>query len=133
GMCARGWGRIVSIGSSAVQQPVPGLVSSGMFRSALASYLKTLAGEVAHNGVTVNMVVPGRIATDRVAFLDRSAAEQAGRDPADIERESLAAIPAGRYGDPSEFAAVVAFLCTDAAQYVNGSQIRVDGGMIRGF
>ncbi|MGX7678308.1 SDR family oxidoreductase [Jatrophihabitans sp. DSM 45814] len=132
-MGERGWGRIVAVGSSSVQQPVAGLVSSGMFRAALANYLKTLAGEVARGGITVNMVVPGRIATDRVAYLDAAMAQSLGREAGEVERESQAAIPAGRYGRPEEFADVVAFLCSDAAQYVNGSQIRVDGGMIRGI
>ena len=130
-MRSRGWGRVIAVGSSAVQQPIPGLTTSSMFRSALASYLKLLAEEVAGDGVTVNMVLPGRIATDRVAALDAQRAERTGRPVAAITQESERSIPLGRYGSPEEFAAVVTFLCGDSARYVTGEQVRVDGGLMR--
>ena len=104
GMRERGWGRIVAIGSSGVQQPIPTLTASNVGRAALAAYLKTLAGSVARDGVTVNMVLPGRIDTDRVASLDAAAAERTGKDAAEVRDASEAAIPAGRYGAPDEFA-----------------------------
>ncbi len=99
-MRAAGWGRIVAIGSSGVQQPIPTLTASNVGRAALAAYLKTLAGSVARDGVTVNMVLPGRIDTDRVASLDAAAAERTGKDSADVRQASESAIPVGRYGDP---------------------------------
>lgn len=131
GMRARGFGRIVAIGSSGVQQPIDRLVASNAARAALAGYLKTLAGEVAADGVTVNMVLPGRIATDRTAALDRSAAERTGSTPEQARARSEATIATGRYGTPEEFAAVVAFLAGTAASYVTGEQVRCDGGMVR--
>jgi 3-oxoacyl-[acyl-carrier protein] reductase len=129
-MRQRGWGRIVAIGSSAVQQPIPGLTTSSMFRAALASYLKLLAAEVAAEGITVNMVVPGRIHTERVDELDRLRAVRTSTDFDEVQRTSRASIPAGRYGTPDELAAVVTFLAGPAASYVTGEQIRVDGGLI---
>lgn len=126
----RGWGRIVSIGSSAVHQPIPTLATSSMFRSALASYLKLVAGQVAQDGVTVNMVHPGRIATDRIVSLDEARAKRESTDVEEVRRQSLRAIPAGRYGDGDEFAAVVTMLCGLLASYVTGEQLRVDGGMV---
>ncbi|GAA1186535.1 SDR family oxidoreductase [Pseudonocardia alaniniphila] len=131
GMRERGFGRIVAVGSSGVQQPIDGLVASNAARAALAGYLKTLAGEVAADGVTVNMVLPGRIDTDRVAVLDRAVAERSGTTPDQQRARAEATIPAGRYGTPEEFAAVVTFLASAAASYVTGEQVRCDGGMIR--
>jgi 3-oxoacyl-[acyl-carrier protein] reductase len=131
GMIERGWGRIVAVGSSGVQQPLPNLAASNVGRAALAGYLKTLAAEVAGNGVTVNMVLPGRIDTARVAQLDRNAAERTGRSVEEARTSSEATIPAGRYGQPEEFASVVAFLASDRAGYVTGEQVRCDGGLVR--
>ncbi|GAA5165716.1 SDR family oxidoreductase [Ornithinimicrobium tianjinense] len=130
-MIERGWGRIVAVGSSGVQQPLPNLAASNVGRAALAGYLKTLAGEVAGSGVTVNMVLPGRIDTDRVTQLDQAAAERTGRTVQEVRAGSEASIPAGRYGTPEEFAAVAVFLASQAAAYVTGEQIRCDGGLVR--
>jgi 3-oxoacyl-[acyl-carrier protein] reductase len=132
-MRERGWGRIVAVGSSGVQQPIERLALSNVGRAALAGYLKTLATEVAADGVTVNMVLPGRIDTDRVASLDRAAAQRTGRTPEQARVQSEAAIPVGRYGSPEEFAAVVTFLASAAASYVTGEQLRCDGGMVRAY
>lgn len=132
-MRERAWGRIVAVGSSAVQQPIPGLTTSSMYRAALAAYLKLLAREVAGSGVTVNMVLPGRIDTDRVAQLDAKRAESTGADVGDVRRSSEATIPVGRYGRAEEFAAMVTFLCGSPASYVTGEQLRVDGGLVSGF
>lgn len=129
-MRARGWGRILAVGSSGVEQPIPDLAISNTGRAALAGLLKTLAAEVAADGVTVNMLLPGRIATERVAALDRGRAERTHRDLAEVEAASRAAIPAGRYGEPDEFGAVAAFLCSDRASYVTGTRLRVDGGLV---
>lgn len=129
-MRARGWGRVLAVGSGGVQQPIANLVRSNVARAGLAAYLKTLAGEVAGDGVTVNMVLPGRIDTGRVAELDAEAARRRGTGVDSVRSESVARIPAGRYGTPEEFADVAAFLCGDRASYVTGAQVRVDGGLI---
>jgi 3-oxoacyl-[acyl-carrier protein] reductase len=133
GMRQRGWGRIVAVGSSGVQSPLPNLSLSNIGRAGLAGYLKTLAAEVAADGVTVNMVLPGRIDTDRVASLDTAAAKRTGATPAEARKSSEATIPAGRYGKPEEFAAVVTFLASAPAAYVTGEQIRCDGGLVRSY
>jgi 3-oxoacyl-[acyl-carrier protein] reductase len=129
-MREQGWGRVIALGSSGMIAPLPGLASSNLGRAALLGYLKTLAAEVARDGVTVNVVVPGRIATDRVAELDQAAAGRTGRSVEEVRRASEAGIPAGRYGRPEEFAAAVAFLAGTPASYMTGSTIRCDGGMI---
>ncbi len=131
GMRSRGWGRILAIGSSGVVSPIPNLAASNCGRAALAGYLKTLAGEVAQDGVTVNMLLPGRIATERISALDELAAERTNRTVEDVAAASRATIPAGRYGTPEEFADIAAFLCSSRASYITGSQIRCDGGLIR--
>ena len=131
GMRERGWGRVVAVGSSSVQQPIQRLALSNIGRAGLAGYLKTLAGEVAADGVTVNMVLPGRIDTDRVAALDRDTAERTGRTPEQVRTASESSIPAGRYGSPDELASVVTFLASTAASYLTGEQIRCDGAMVR--
>ncbi|HKC26969.1 MAG TPA: SDR family oxidoreductase [Jatrophihabitans sp.] len=133
GMRSRSWGRIVAVGSSAVQQPIPGLATSSMYRTALASYLKLLSREVAGDGVTVNMVLPGRIDTARVGQLDANRAHNTGKDIDTVRAESQATIPVGRYGTVEEFAAVVAFVCGRPASYVTGAQVRVDGGLVNGL
>jgi 3-oxoacyl-[acyl-carrier protein] reductase len=130
GMRERGWGRILAIGSSGVAQPIPDLARSNTARAALAGYLKTLAQEVARDGVTVNIILPGRIETDRTASLDRRAAMAKGIEEAEVRRASEARIPAGRYGTAAEFGSVGVFLCSAAASYLTGSAIRVDGGMV---
>lgn len=128
-MRARRWGRIVAVGSLSIREPIPHLALSNIGRAALAAYLKTLAGEVARDGVTVNVVSPGRIATDRVARLDAARAEREGRTADEVTRESMARIPMGRYGTVEEFAAAVAFLCTERASYITGTHVRCDGGV----
>lgn len=133
GMRERGWGRIVAIGSSGVQQPLPNLALSNLGRASLAAYLKTLSREVAADGVTVNMVLPGRIDTDRVAALDQAQAQREGASVDDVRARSQAAIPVGRYGRPEEFASVVTFLCGTPAGYVTGEQIRCDGGLVGSY
>ena len=99
-MTERGWGRIVAVGSSGVQQPLPNLAASNVGRAALAGYLKTLAAEVAGQGVTVNMVLPGRIDTERVAQLDEATAKRTGTSLEQARAASEATIPSGRYGTP---------------------------------
>jgi len=131
GMRERRWGRIVAVGSSGIQQPIDRLALSNTVRPALAGYLKTLASEVAADGVTVNMALPGRIATDRVESLDAASAERQGISVEEARRRSEATIPAGRYGEPEEFAALVTFLASVPAGYITGEQVRCDGGLVR--
>lgn len=131
GMRDSGWGRILAIGSSGVVAPLPNLALSNLGRAALAGYLKTLAAEVAADGVTVNLLLPGRISTDRVVQHDRATAQRRGVPVADVEAASRASIPTGRYGTPEEFGAVAAFLCSAAASYVTGTALRCDGGLVR--
>lgn len=133
GMIARKWGRIITIGSSGVVQPIPNLALSNGIRSAVSGWSKTLAGEVACHGITVNMILPGRIDTDRVRELDAGKAEKTSKTVEAVQEASRAEIPAGRYGKPEEFAAVAVFLSSAQASYVTGSAIRVDGGLIKGF
>lgn len=130
-MLKKKWGRVLVIASSGIVVPIPNLAISNSLRSALVSFAKTLAAEVAASGVTVNTIAPGRIATGRVEQLDRANAERERTDIADVTRRSVQAIPVGRYGDPSEFAAVAAFLVSERASYVTGQITRVDGGFIR--
>lgn len=130
-MVERRWGRILTIASSGVDQPIPNLGISNTIRASILGWSKTLANELAPSGVTVNVLLPGRIHTDRVDELDRAAAERSGLSAEEIARASAASIPMGRYGDPDEFAAVAAFLCSARASYVTGGKIRVDGGAIR--
>lgn len=132
-MRARGWGRIVSILSSGVRQPIPELAYSSACRSALQAWLKTISVEVMADGVTVNGVLPGRLDTARVASLDRTRAERSGTTPEEVRAQFERAIPAGRYGDPDELGAYVAWLCSDPARYQTGTFVPVDGGTLRGL
>lgn len=130
-MRAAKWGRILAIGSSGVLAPLPNLALSNLGRQGLGGYLKTLAAEVAADGVTVNLLLPGRIGTRRVAELDQMAADARGIAVEEVVTESLRSIPAGRYGRPEEFGALAAFLCSAAASYVTGTATRCDGGLHR--
>ncbi len=133
GMIERGFGRIITVGSSGVEAPIAGLALSNAVRGAVAGWSKTLAGEVAKHGITVNMVLPGRIDTDRLRELDQGKASRTGASIDQVQAASRNEIPAGRYGRPEEFGAVVAFLASRQASYVTGSMLRVDGGMIKGL
>lgn len=131
GMCDRGWGRVLTVASSGVEQPIPNLALSNTLRSALVGWNKTLAAEVAASGVTCNMLLPGRIHTDRLDQLDAATAQRTGSDIEQVRAASRGMIPAGRYGRPAEFAAVAAFLCSGPASYVTGVRLRCDGGLVR--
>ncbi|MPZ58342.1 MAG: SDR family oxidoreductase [Rhizobiales bacterium] len=131
GMRERGFGRIVTIASTSVQQPLPNLVLSNALRSSIVGWSKTLSAEVAKDGITVNMVLPGRIHTDRTGQLDVANAKAQSKTIEQITEAMLASIPAGRYGRVDEFADVVCFLASERASYITGSMIRVDGGAVR--
>lgn len=126
GMRERGWGRVVSVASTSVREPLPHLMLSTAERSGLLAALKTLALEAAGDGVTINSVLPGRILTDRLlSTADGSVAR--------VEARAQRDVPAGRVGTVAEIAAVAAFLCSDAAGYVTGTALPVDGGLLRGI
>ncbi|GAF49045.1 SDR family oxidoreductase [Rhodococcus wratislaviensis] len=125
-----GWGRILSIGSTSVVAPIPNLALSNLGRAALAGYLKTLATEVASAGITVNSLLPGRIATPRARKVDEATAERMGVPISEVESSSAGQIPAARYGEPEEFGSAAAFLCSARASYITGTTVRCDGGMV---
>jgi|SRR5580658_672905 3-oxoacyl-[acyl-carrier protein] reductase len=131
GMRARKWGRVLTVASSGVVQPIPAIGLSNTLRSALVGWSKTLAGEVGKFGITVNMLLPGRIATQRVAQLDAVTAAARGLTAEAVAARAADEIPVGRYGTIEEFGAVAAFLAGTRASYVTGSMIRIDGGATR--
>jgi len=122
-MRERGWGRILSVASSSIREPIPHLTLSNAHRMATLGFLKTLAGEVAGDGVTVNTVATGRFATDRLASNFGSWEE--------MERNAPEGVPAGRLGEPEEFGDLAAFLCSERAGYLTGTVIPLDGGLLR--
>ncbi|MEP3050964.1 MAG: SDR family oxidoreductase [Erythrobacter sp.] len=130
-MRAAGFGRILTITSSGVREPIPGLALSNTIRAAVHGWMKTLAREVAMDGVTVNLLMPGQVDTDRLRSLHQKIAEQAGIDRKVIVSKAIESIPAGRFGEPGEFGAVAAFLASPRASYVTGLEIPVDGGFLR--
>lgn len=130
GMRAKKWGRIVAIGSSGVIQPIANLAVSNTIRGAMAGFCKTLAAEVAGDGINVNMILPGKIDTMRVGQLDTARAGREGKTLDEVRTQIAASLPAKRYGQPAEFANVAAFLMSEPASYVTGQMTRVDGGMI---
>jgi len=132
-MRERHWGRIVAIVSYAVRQPIEDLAYSNAGRSALVAWLKTVARTVAADGVTVNGALPGRYATPRTEHLDGAAAERTGRSIDEVRAAQLDSIPAGRYGEPAEFAAYVAWLCSEPAAYQTGTFTSIDGGIVIGL
>lgn len=124
-------GKIINIASSSIKQPIPGLLLSNTFRLGIVGLTKSLAEEFAQDNILINTVAPGRIATDRVDFLDQLKADKQNVSKEVIKEQSEKTIPLGRYGTPEEFANVVTFLVSDASSYVTGSSILVDGGMIK--
>ena len=131
GMKERGWGRILNITSIAAKQPVDNLMLSNSLRAAVTGLARTLANEVAPFGITVNNILPGYTRTDRVVALADAVAAQEGITAADANARWEAQIPMRRLGEPREFAALAAFLCSERASYITGTSIPVDGGWIR--
>lgn len=133
GMKAQRFGRIVNVTSIAVKQPVDHLILSNSVRAAVTGFARTLANEVAPFGITVNNALPGYTRTQRLEELATTTAQRDGASADEVEARWCAQIPAGRLGDPEEFAALVAFLCSARASYITGTSIPVDGGWIRGL
>lgn len=133
GMRERGWGRVVAILSSGVRQPIPDLVYSNAGRGALMAWCKTTARLVAADGITVNGVLPGRLATPRIDSLDSGRAARTGATVDEVRAAHLAGIPAGRYGRPEELGAYVAYLASERASYQTGTFAAIDGGLIAGL
>lgn len=131
GMRERRWGRIISVGGGSMVHALPNKSMDNIFRPALANHTKALANEVAAEGVTVNMILPGTFITERVHDSSAHNAAVWGVTVEEVMQRRLAGIPAGRFGDLAEFGAVVAFLCSGPASYVTGSIVRVDGGQTR--
>lgn len=130
-MRQRGGGVIITMTSSSIKQPISNLILSNVFRAGVAALAKTLADELAPDNIRVNNVVPGRIATERVAQLDQANAARLGVDVETVSQSMLAQIPLRRYGEPEEFADAVVFLASERASYITGATLQVDGGMIR--
>jgi 3-oxoacyl-[acyl-carrier protein] reductase len=130
GMKQRTWGRVITIGSSGIIQPIANLALSNIARAAILGFSKTLAGEVAQFGITVNLVIPGRIETARLGQLDEARAKRTGTTVDDVREGFRNVIPARRYGRPEEFADAAVFLASERASYTTGHMFRVDGGMI---
>jgi 3-oxoacyl-[acyl-carrier protein] reductase len=130
-MRSRKWGRIITSTSSGVVAPIPNLAISNALRLSLVGWSKSLAREVGPDGITANIILPGRIATPRISFLDEQKAKRESKTVSEVMKESTNAIPLQRYGEPQEYADVVTFLASSRASYLSGSVIRVDGGMIQ--
>ncbi|MBP3038390.1 SDR family oxidoreductase [Bacillaceae bacterium Marseille-Q3522] len=124
-------GKIINIASSSIKEPIPGLLLSNTFRTGVVGLSKTLASEFAKDNILVNTVAPGRIATDRIIYLDEVNAKKQGITREELEKQNLSKIPLNRYGKPEEFAKVVTFLASDANTYMTGSSFLVDGGQIK--
>jgi 3-oxoacyl-[acyl-carrier protein] reductase len=124
-MRARGWGRIVNVTSTSTKEPIPGLMLSNSHRMAAVGALKTLSRELGPDGILLNSVAPGRIATERIASMTGTALDE-------LRSQPQPDIPVGRLGEPQEMGDVIAFLCSERASYVTGVNLMVDGGLTRG-
>jgi 3-oxoacyl-[acyl-carrier protein] reductase len=131
GMRQAGWGRIINIISTSVKEPIPGIGVSNATRGAVAAWAKTLSGELAPFGITVNNVLPGSTHTPRIEQIVAARAQKSGCSAEAMQRSMAAEIPLGRFADPAEIAAAVAFLASPAASYITGVSLPVDGGRMR--
>jgi 3-oxoacyl-[acyl-carrier protein] reductase len=128
-----GYGRVVLVGSSAMKQPIPGLMLSNSMRAGVAGWARTLATELGPEGITVNVVVPGRILTDRIRVLAENRARRSGRGLDDALAEEAAQVPMGRLGEPRDVGDLIAYLASERAAYLTGCFVHVDGGLYRGL
>lgn len=131
GMQQRKWGRIVNLTSFVAKQPTELLTISSTLRAGLSALTKTLADQVATDGITVNAALPGHFLTDRQKHLAEIRAEQQGITPEQYLEQAVDVIPMKRYGRPEEFGDAVAFLCSDRASYITGASLQIDGGILR--
>ncbi len=131
GMRGAGWGRVVNVISTSVYEPIANLGVSNTIRGAVASWAKTLSRELAAEGITVNNVLPGYTETGRLAQILRDRAKASGQDEAAVAAGMRQTVPAGRFAQPHEIAAAIAFLCSPAAGYINGVSLAVDGGRMQ--
>jgi 3-oxoacyl-[acyl-carrier protein] reductase len=131
-MKARGGGAILVATSSAVKEPIPNLALSNVVRSSVAALSKTLSNELAADGIRVNHLLPGRISTDRIRELDTLRGKASGASAEEVRAAYSKNVPLGRYGEADEFASAAVFLFSDAARYITGASLQVDGGLIRG-
>jgi 3-oxoacyl-[acyl-carrier protein] reductase len=132
-MQQQGGGRIVNLTSSSVKRVLDNLILSNTFRMGVVGLTKTLSQELAKDNILVNVVAPGRIATDRTKYLDTVKANKLGLTSEDVEQQSIKEIPLGRYGVPGEFAKMLVFLCSEANTYITGQTVLVDGGLVKAF
>ena len=130
-MRQRGGGSILTITSITVKEPSEQLILSNVMRSGVTSLVKTLSMQLAPEGIRVNNIMPGRIDTDRIRSLDSTHAERTGMTPEECRADAIKTIPMGRYGDISEFGKAAAFLLSDAASYITGSSLALDGGSLK--
>ena len=131
GMRSAGWGRIVNVISTSVYEPIPNLGVSNTIRGAVASWAKTLSRELAGDGITVNNVLPGYTRTQRLDQILADRSKATGKSQDDVANGMLATVPAGRFAEAHETGGVIAFLCSNAAAYINGQSIAVDGGRMQ--
>ena len=131
-MTARGGGSIILPTSSSVKEPIANLALSNILRASVSALSKTLANELVGQKIRVNHLIPGRIATDRLRELDEANSKRAGISIEDQQKKMIQTIPMGRYGDPKDFANAAVFLFSDAAAYITGATLQVDGGQMRG-
>jgi 3-oxoacyl-[acyl-carrier protein] reductase len=122
-----GYGRVLTIASSSIKQPIPNLVLSNAFRAGVWGLAKTMSQELAPHGILVNVIAPGRISTERIEELDMANASRTGKPVDEVRKASVASIPIGRLGNPEEFANLVVFLASERASYISGQGIFVDG------
>jgi 3-oxoacyl-[acyl-carrier protein] reductase len=132
-MRGNGGGRIVNSTSSSVKAVLDNLILSNTFRMGVVGLAKTLSQELGKDKILVNVIGPGRIGTDRIDFLDKVRAEKAGKTVEEIQQQSFANIPLGRYGKPEEYGKLATFLCSEANTFITGQTILVDGGMVKAF
>jgi 3-oxoacyl-[acyl-carrier protein] reductase len=132
-MAKAGYGRVLTIASSSIKQPIPNLALSNALRAGVWGLAKTLSRELAPQGILVNVIAPGRIDTERIAELDQANAQKSGKTIEDVRKASVASIPLGRLGRPEELANLVVFLASQAASYITGQAITVDGAAGNGL